>query len=112
MPELSEARRYRKDASRSLNREGANRALVFEVKYFKYTLFVPILPPHRMPTALVVSVLENSDVGTAAFGGPSSEARLGLSVRIGGLRHYKSHSNLLISASSRTIVVYVSPNRT
>jgi hypothetical protein len=34
----------RKDASRSLNREGANRAWVFEVKYFKYTLFTLILP--------------------------------------------------------------------
>jgi hypothetical protein len=38
-----------KDASRSLNREGTNRAwvligLVFEVKYFKYTLFVLVLP--------------------------------------------------------------------
>jgi hypothetical protein len=32
---------YRKDASRSLNREGAKKLkMVFEVKYFKYTLFV------------------------------------------------------------------------
>ena len=35
-----------KDASRSLNREGANRAWVFEVKYFKYTLFAAFLLPH------------------------------------------------------------------
>ena len=43
---LGDTRWHRKDASRSLNREGANRAWVFEVKYFKYTLFAAFLLPH------------------------------------------------------------------
>jgi hypothetical protein len=60
-----------KDASRSLNREGANRAWVFEVKYFKYTLFAAFLLPHRR--AAVAGRVRN--VGTAALGCPSSAAR-------------------------------------
>ena len=42
---LGDTRWHQKDASRSLNREGANRAWVFEVKYFKYTLFTLIPLP-------------------------------------------------------------------
>jgi len=53
---LGDTRWHRKDASRSLNREGANRAWVFEVKYFKYTLFAAFLLPHRRARLRVLNL--------------------------------------------------------
>jgi hypothetical protein len=53
---LSDTRWQRKGASRSLNREGANRAWVFEVKYFKYTLFAAFLLPHRRARLRVLNL--------------------------------------------------------
>jgi hypothetical protein len=75
--------RRRKDASRSLNREGANRAWVFEVKYFKYTSSSKAHP--------VIANRAESSVRNLLF--PALSA-------------------LPIPTIPRTINLYVSPSRT
>jgi hypothetical protein len=69
--------------------------VVFEVKYFKYTLFVPILPGSMKATL--------DDVGTAAFGCTSSAARHFCRSR----ELIQRPPCLLIPHSSRIMNVYV-----